>query len=224
MTREKRTPKIELGAVIITLLEREIFRDRGGAEELAKAIGTTVVKYSDRTENRIVQAELKNPPMTFITVNKHGDQRPGSTEFIVYVDDRNGSLKRELEVAAGLIDQATRLDPEGPAENRSDRESLLKVVHLMNTDEIPNGYPKEEQENPVAWQFITPSGNRCLSTMTWKRDHEIEKIDMENDEHQGPQYAFRIESMTRVPAIPGRQALTEIMMAAYNMGVGFLLG
>ena len=224
MTSEKRTPKIELGAVIVTLHGREIFRNRDDAERLAEATGTQVAKYGEGKEERTIQIELKKPPMTIITVTRHGDGRPGNTEFIIYVNDLKGSLKRELEEAAGLIDQGTRLHPEGPAESGPPKETLFKAIHLMNTDEMPREHPREQRENPVAQRFLTPSGNRCLSTMTWRRDRELEQIDIENDEHQGPQYAFRIETMTTVPEEPGSQALMEIIMSAYTVGAKFLLG
>ena len=89
---------------------------------------------------------------------------------------------------------------------------------------MPEGVPEEQTETPVTLRFLTPSGNRCLSTATWERDHEFEQMCIEDGDDPEIRYSYRIESITNIPPAPGRQALLEIIMAPYTVGARFLLG
>ena len=165
MTKETKVPEIKLGLMVITLYDQKLFKTREDAEILAKATGNRLEKYDQKNEDGVTQAILQDPH-TIITLPGARERRHGSTEFIIISNDSHDSPQRELEWTASLLSQAIKLHRERNPDPDSTQETLLRTVHIINTQEMPEGVPEEQTETPVARRFLTPSGNRCLSTAT----------------------------------------------------------
>ena len=73
MTEERETPSIQLDLIIVTLHDRELFKTRKEAEELAEAIGNNLKEYGQK-EDGVIQAVIREPS-TIMTLPspKNGD-------------------------------------------------------------------------------------------------------------------------------------------------------
>ena len=100
---------------------------------------------------------------------------------------------------------------------------VLKTRMCMNTDGIPAGYPDNRLADPINEPFITATGHRCLNSITWQRDREMEHNILKDHGDKVTSYLYWSESITTVPPGQNKEGFLQILMATYTVGGMFLL-
>ena len=159
-------PWIRLRLIVVTLPGMETITGMDDARELAREWSTELVEENSTFRDRGIQVIMEKF-QTDIEVIPAGEEGPASSLITVVPEDRNDSLTMELEHTSDLVKIAIsrgRREDDGQQSG-----TVLKTRMCLSTNRIPDGFGDARLNKPLSDPFLTPSGHRCLNTITWDR-------------------------------------------------------
>ena len=213
-------PWIHLAIITVTLPGMKAITGLDDARKLARDWDTKLMGENNALRDRGTQF-IMDKFQAGIEVIPAGEERPASSMITVVPEDQDDSLTMELEHTSNLVEMAIsrgRREDDG-----QESGTVLKTRMCLSTNRIPDGYGDSRLNKPLSYPFLTPSGHRCLDTITWERNDEMEQEILQDHRDVVNSYLVWSESMTTVPEKTTSTDLLEIMMATYTLGARFLL-